>query len=172
MGDIEQLIAYRTSVATERLQLQDNPSKPKGYILKALPFVITFVVAVVVVAAGLSVYRDLNDDNTPTPAVNVEDVCEQASKQYNENLSHVFDRLAREVDEGKITTRDQLGKAARSYTEAARENAFASVDALDNKSIPKKEFIGIDDDGKDFDLTDSTAQYLRRKAVGHRKASQ
>lgn len=168
MSDLTRLIESRSAGPAP---VVSQPSKMKGYMLKALPFVVTIVVALLVLIAGWSLLQDVSVDPSPGPRNGVEDVCERASDKYNENLSHVFARLAREVEEGKIKTRDELAKAARAYTAAARADAFSMVDSLDNEMVPQKEFVGKDKDGKDFDLTADTADYLRRKAEGHKRAA-
>ena len=168
MSDLSRLIESRSAVA---VPAPSSPSKLKGYMVKALPFVVTVVVSVLVLLAGWSLFQDVKVDPSPSPRNGVEDVCERASDKYNENLSHAFARLAREVEEGKIKTRDQLAQAARAYTAAARADAFSAVDSLDNEMIPPKGFVGTDKDGKDFDLTAETVDYLRRKAEGHKRAA-
>ena len=169
MSDLTRLIESRK--AQPVASAPSKPAKFKAYMRKALPFVVTIVVSLLVLLAGWSLFQDVSVDPSPGPRNGVEDVCERASKKYSENLSHVFSRLAREVEEGKIKTREELAKAARAYTAEARADAFSVIDSLDNEMVPPKSFVGTDKDGKDFDLTAETADYLRRKAEGHKRAA-
>ena len=178
MNDIDKMIALMeqgASVKADPAPATPEPSflgKLKKPVLKALPFVVTLLVSVVVLIAGWSLLQDVSDNpNPPGPRNGIADICERASEKYSENLSHAFARLAKEVEEGKVKTREQLAQAARAYTAAARADAFAAVDSLDNEMIPPSKFVGTDKDGKDFDLTAETAEYLRRKAEGHKRAA-
>ncbi len=106
MSDLTRLIESRKVLPVASVAAE--PSKIKGYLRKALPFVVTLVVSLLVLFAGWSLFQDVSVDPSPGPRNGVEDVCERASKKYSENLSHVFARLAREVEEGKIKTREEL----------------------------------------------------------------
>lgn len=171
VSDLSRLIEQRRHSAVKA-------AAPSAPLLESIPVkkvakVVAMTVGVVVLLViSLSLFSGGDAGPDVPPLGNVADICEHASDKYSQNLAHVFARLSTEVREGKIKSRKQLADAAREYTQAARNNAFAAVDEMDNESLPKTDFVGVDKEGNEFNFTDDAADYLMQKSVGHRRASE
>jgi hypothetical protein len=99
----------------------------------------------------------------PDPSVDVVVIVERSTKDYANNLAKVMDSLAEKVQSGEIRTRKDAFTYATTYTSAARTNAFAPVDRLDNDQLPEGDWTGKES---------GVVLYLREKAKGHRRAGQ
>jgi hypothetical protein len=136
--------------------------EPKGFG-SLVPLLINVVLVGMVVWLLIGRTSSPDPGPGPEPTVDVVAITEKATKDYAINLAKVMDSLAEKVQSGEIRTRKDVFAYATTYTSAARTNAFAPVDRLDNDQLPEGDWTGKES---------GVVLYLREKAKGHRRAGQ
>lgn len=130
---------------------------------------------VLVVAIGVLFYMNNKPAPAPGPTpdpvvtVDVAKAAHTATVYYGSHLGDAMEKVADDIEAGKIVTAEQLSKEVRRLTEAARNQAFykdkvageLSYGELDVKNIPYEKF--------DESNRSKVAAYLREKAKGHRR---
>lgn len=149
------------------LKQQARPTavaQPQSSGINFLPLIINVVLVAVVawLILGRTNSPGPQPPDPPRPTVDVVEIAEKASKQYAANLAKVFDTMADKVASGEINSRADALEFAKTYTLAARTNAFAPVDVMDNDQMPE---------GSWTDAKQAVAFYLREKAKGHARAA-
>lgn len=129
---------------------------------------------VLVLAIGVLFYLNRQPSPAPGPTpdpvvrVDVAKAAHTATVYYGAHLGDAMDKVADDIEGGRIVTADQLMQEVRRLTEAARIQAFTkdkvagdlSYGELDVKNIPYEKF--------DESNRSKVAAYLREKAKGHR----
>ena len=140
-------------------------AQPQSSGINFLPLVINVVLVAVVawLILGRANSPGPQPPDPPQPTVDVVEIVEKATRQYAENLARVFDTMADKVASEEINSRADALEFAKTYTLAARTNAFAPIDQMDNDQLPEGDWSNA---------KDAVVFYLREKAKGHARAGE
>lgn len=104
----------------------------------------------------------------PTPNVviteDVEKITVEAEKRFIKNKAEAAERLAADMDAGKITNSNHFGKMAIEYQDAIERDAFAKMIELNQKYVRES-----GESGWSPEQIKAIKELQRRKAKGYRE---